>query len=242
MKAREKLMRIAVVAVMLFLLFAVSDANTLKAEETTVVMGSTTLTNGYYYFDSASGGSLCQSAAVPEGCSDYMQYTDGVLTVYGSVTGTLYGGMQVSSGTLRLSGTGNLDVSFYGTLSGSGSLMTDGYTGNIALRSPVTTPVNGLSGLDLQTTGNIVIESSATSASGSAAAVKVGTLVLKGASVELKNNAAIEASGNATITATQGNLDFQAAFSNPLFLSNSSDATFTLNAPNGSVTIANSGT
>ena len=241
MKAREKLMRIAVVAVMLFLLFAVSDANTLKAEETTVVMGSTTLTNGYYYFDSASGGSLCQSAAVPEGCSDYMQYTDGVLTVYGSVTGTLPG-MQVSSGTLRLSGTGNLDVSFYGTLSGSGSLMTDGYTGNIALRSPVTTPVNGLSGLDLQTTGNIVIESSATSASGSAAAVKVGTLVLKGASVELKNNAAIEASGNATITATQGNLDFQAAFSNPLFLSNSPDATFTLNAPNGSVTIANSGT
>lgn len=242
MKAREKLMRIAVVAVMLFLLFAVSDANTLKAEETTVVMGSTTLTNGYYYFDSASGGSLCQSAVVPEGCSDYMQYTDGVLTVYGSVTGTLYGGMQVSSGTLRLSGTGNLDVSFYGTLSGSGSLMTDGYTGNIALRSPVTTPVNGLSGLDLQTTGNIVIESSATSASGSAAAVKVGTLVLHGASVELKNNAAIEASGNATITATQGNLDFQAAFSNPLFLSNSPDATFTLNAPNGSVTIANSGT
>lgn len=241
MKAREKLMRIAVVAVMLFLLFAVSDANTLKAEETTVVMGSTTLTNGYYYFDSASGGSLCQSAAVPEGCSDYMQYTDGVLTVYGSVTGTLPG-MQVSSGTLRLSGTGNLDLSFYGNLSGSGSLMTDGYTGNIALRSPVTTPVNGLSGLDLQTTGNIVIESSTTSASGSAAAVKVGTLVLKGASVELKNNAAIEISGNATITATQGNLDFQAAFSNPLFLSNSPDTTFTLNATNGSVTIANSGT
>ena len=242
MKAREKLMRIAVVAVMLFLLFAVPDANTLKAEETTVVMGSTTLTNGYYYFDSASGGSLRQSAAVPEGCSDYMQYTDGVLTVYGSVTGTLYGGMQVSSGTLRLSGTGNLDLSFYGNLSGSGSLMTDGYTGNIAFRSPVTTPVNGLSGLDLQTTGNIVIESSATSASGSAAAVKVGTLVLQGASVELNNNAAIETSGNATITATQGNLDFQAAFSNPLFLSNSPDTTFTLNAPNGSVTIANSGT
>lgn len=241
MKAREKLMRIAVVAVMLFLLFAVPDANTLKAEETTVVMGSVTLTNGYYYFDSASGGSLRQSAAVPEGCSDYMQYTDGVLTVYGSVTGTLPG-MQVSSGTLRLSGTGNLDLSFYGNLSGSGSLMTDGYTGNIAFRSRYTTPVNGLSGLELQTTGNIVIESSATNASGSAAAVKVGTLVLKGASVELKNNAAIEISGNATITATQGNLDFQAAFSNPLFLSNSPDATFTLNAPNGSVTIANSGT
>lgn len=242
MKAREKLMRIAVVAVMLFLLFAVSDANTLKAEETTVVMGSTTLTNGYYYFDSASGGSLCQSAAVPEGCSDYMQYTDGVLTVYGSVTGTLYGGMQVSSGTLRLSGTGNLDLSFYGYLSGSGSLMTDGYTGNIAFRSRYTTPVNGLSSLQLQTTGNIVIESSAASASGSAAAVKVGTLVLQGASVELKNNAAIETSGNATITATQGNLDFQAAFSNPLLLSNSPDTTFTLNAPKGSVTIANSGT
>lgn len=242
MKAREKLMRIAVVAVMLFLLFAVSDANTLKAEETTVVMGSTTLTNGYYYFDSAAGGGLCQSAAVPEGCSDYMQYTDGVLTVYGSVTGTLYGGMQVSSGTLRLSGTGNLDLSFYGNLSGSGSLMTDGYTGNIAFRSPVTTPVNGLSSLQLQTTGNIVIESSTTSASGSAAAVKVGTLVLQGASVELKNNVAIETSGNATITATQGNLDFQAAFSNPLFLSNSPDTTFTLNATNGSVTIANSGT
>lgn len=242
MKAREKLMRIAVVAVMLFLLFAVPDANTLKAEGTTVVMGSTTLTNGYYYFDSASGGSLCQSAAVPEGCSDYMQYTDGVLTVYGSVTGTLYGGMQVSSGTLRLSGTGNLDLSFYGNLSGSGSLMTDGYTGNIAFRSPVTTPVNGLSSLKLQTTGNIVIESSATSASGSAAAVKVGTLVLQGAFVELKNNVAIETSGNATITATQGNLDFQAAFSNPLFLSNSPDTTFTLNAPKGSVTIANSGT
>ena len=241
MKAREKLMRIAVVAVMLFLLFAVPDANTLKAEETTVVMGSVTLTNGYYYFDSASGGSLRQSAAVPEGCSDYMQYTDGVLTVYGSVTGTLPG-MQVSSGTLRLSGTGNLDLSFYGNLSGSGSLMTDGYTGNIAFRSRYTTPVNGLSGLELQTTGNIVIESSATNASGSAAAVKVGTLVLKGASVELKNNAAIEISGNATITATQGNLDFQVAFSNPLFLSNSPDATFTLNAPNGSVTIANSGT
>lgn len=241
MKAREKLMRIAVVAVMLFLLFAVPDANTLKAEETTVVMGSVTLTNGYYYyFDSASGGSLRQSAAVPEGCSDYMQYTDGVLTVYGLVTGTLYGGMKVSSGTLRLSGTGNLDLSFYGNLSGSGSLMTDGYTGNIAFRSPVTTPVNGLSGLELQTTGNIVIESSA-SASGSAA-VKVGTLVLQGASVELKNNAAIETSGNATITATQGNLDFQAAFRNPLFLSNSTDATFTLNAPKGSVTIANSGT
>mgnify|MGYP004533642383 FL=1 len=241
MKAREKLMRIAVVAVMLFLLFAVSDANTLKAEETTVVMGSTTLTNGYYYFDSAAGGGLCQSAAVPEGCSDYMQYTDGVLTVYGSVTGTLPG-MQVSSGTLRLSGTGNLDLSFYGNLSGSGSLMTDGYTGNIAFRSPVTTPVNGLSSLQLQTTGNIVIESSTTSASGSAAAVKVGTLVLQGASVELKNNLAIETSGNATITATQGNLDFQAAFSNPLFLSNSPDTTFTLNATNGSVTIANSGT
>lgn len=240
MKAREKLMRIAVVAVMLFLLFAVSDANTLKAEETTVVMGSTTLTNGYYYFDSASGGSLRQNAAVPEGCSDYMQYTDGVLTVYGSVTGTLYGGMQVLSGTLRLSGTGNLDLSFYGTLSGSGSLMTDGYTGNIAFRSPVTTPVNGLSSLQLQTTGNIVIESSATSAS--AAAVKVGTLVLQGASVELKNNVAIETSGNAAITATQGNLDFQAAFSNPLLLSNSPDTTFTLNAPKGSVTIANSGT
>lgn len=241
MKAREKLMRIAVVAVMLFLLFAVSDANTLKAEETTVVMGSTTLTNGYYYFDSASGGSLCQSAAVPEGCSDYMQYTDGVLTVYGSVTGIL-SGMQVSSGTLRLSGNGNLDLSFHGNLSGSGSLMTDGYTGNIAFRSLATTPVNGLSSLQLQTTGNIVIESSATSASGSAAAVKVGTLVLKGASVELKNNVAIETSGNATITATQGNLDFQAAFSNPLFLSNSPDTTFTLNAPKGSVTIANSGT
>ena len=241
MKAREKLMRIAVVAVMLFLLFAVSDANTLKAEETTVVMGSTTLTNGYYYFDSAAGGSLCQSAAVPEGCSDYLQYTDGVLTVYGSVTGTLPG-MQVSSGTLRLSGTGNLDLSFYGYLSGSGSLMTDGYTGNIAFRSRYTTPVNGLSSLQLQTTGNIVIESSAASASGSAAAVKVGTLVLQGASVELKNNAAIETSGNAAITATQGNLDFQAAFSNPLLLSNSPDTTFTLNAPKGSVTIANSGT
>lgn len=239
MKAREKLMRIAVVAVMLFLLFAVPDANTLKAEETTVVMGSTTLTNGYYYFDSAAGGSLCQSAAAPDGCSDYMQYTDGVLTVYGSVTGTLPG-MQVSSGTLRLSGTGNLDLSFYGNLSGSGSLMTDGYTGNIAIRSRNTTPVNELSSLQLQTTGNIVIESSVTSAS--AAAVKVGTLVLKGASVELKNNAAIETSGNAAITATQGNLDFQAAFNNPLLLSNSPDATFTLNAPKGSVTIANSGT
>ena len=245
MKVREKLMRkvmaVVIAAATIFSISGGTKVVPVKAAGEVVSMGGTTLENAYYYFDNVSG-SLTKVTAIPEGCSDYMQYTDGVLTVYGSVTGTLYGGMQVSSGTLRLSGTGNLDLSFYGNLSGSGSLMTDGYTGNIAFRSPVTTPVNGLSGLDLQTTGNIVIESSATSASGSAAAVKVGTLVLQGASVELNNNAAIETSGNATITATQGNLDFQAAFSNPLFLSNSTDATFTLNAPNGSVTIANSGT
>lgn len=245
MKVREKLMRkvmaVVIAAAAIFSISGGTKVVPVKAAGEVVSMGGTTLENAYYYFDNVSG-SLTKVTAIPEGCSDYMQYTDGVLTVYGSVTGTLYGGMQVSSGTLRLSGTGNLDLSFYGNLSGSGSLMTDGYTGNIAFRSPVTTPVNGLSSLQLQTTGNIVIESSTTSASGSAAAVKVGTLVLQGASVELKNNVAIETSGNATITATQGNLDFQAAFSNPLFLSNSPDTTFTLNATNGSVTIANSGT
>ena len=241
MKVRERLMRkvmaVVIAAATIFSISGGTKVVPVKAAVEVVSMGGTTLENAYYYFDNVSG-SLTKVTAIPEGCSDYMQYMDGVLTVYGSVTGTLYGGMQVSSGTLRLSGTGNLDLSFYGYLSGSGSLMTEGYTGNIAFRSPVTTPVNGLSSLQLQTTGNIVIESSASRS----AAVKVGTLMLKGASVELKNNAAIEISGNATITATQGNLDFQAAFSNPLFLSNSPDATFTLNAPNGSVTIANSGT
>lgn len=237
MKVREKIMRIVVALVMMFLVFAVPCANKIKAAETTVVMGGTTLAEGYYYFDSESGR-LIGCTDLPEGCSDYMQYAENALTVYGSVTGTLYGGMQVSSGTLRLRGTGNLDLSFYGNLGGNGSIMTDEYTGNIAFRSPVTTPVNGLSSLDLRTTGNIVIDAPSSLVD---YAINTGSLVLEGNTVEIKNNPTIKTNGDATITAKTGNLTFSSAFNQPLFLTNTSNVTFTLNAPNGSVTINNSG-
>ena len=106
----------------------------------------------------------------------------------------------------------------------------------------MTTPVNGLNSLQLRTTGTIVIESPASSLSSNSYAISTGSLVLEGASVILSNNPTITTTGNAEITATSGNLEFQAAFNQPLFLTNTPTAVFTLKAPNGSVLIHNSGT
>ena len=224
---------------MVTIVFGLMDGKDAEAADVSVTMGSTVLANGYYYFDSSGNFVPCSDVS---SISDYMQYQDGVLTIYGSVTGTLYGGMQVSVGTLTMKGDGNLNLTFYGNLSGAGSIITDDYTGNITFGSPVTTPVNGLNSLQLRTTGTIVIESPASSLSSNSYAISTGSLVLEGASVILSNNPTITTTGNAEITATSGNLEFQAAFNQPLFLTNTPTAVFTLKAPNGSVLIHNSGT
>ena len=240
MKGKERLTRLLLAAIMMVTIaFGVTDGKDVEAADVSVTMGSTVLANGYYYFDSSGNFAPCSDVS---SISDYMQYQDGVLTIYGSVTGTLYGGMQVSVGTLTMKGDGNLNLTFYGNLSGAGSIITDDYTGNITFRSPVTTPVNGLNSLQLRTTGTIVIESSASSLSSNSYAISTGSLVLEGASVILSNNPTITTTGNAEITATSGNLEFQAAFNQPLFLTNTPTAVFTLKAPNGSVLIDNSGT
>ena len=240
MKGKERLTRLLLAAIMMVTIaFGVTDGKDVEAADVSVTMGSTVLANGYYYFDSSGNFAPCSDVS---SISDYMQYQDGVLTIYGSVTGTLYGGMQVSVGTLTMKGDGNLNLTFYGNLSGAGSIITDDYTGNITFRSPVTTPVNGLNSLQLRTTGTIVIESPASSLSSNSYAISTGSLVLEGASVILSNNPTITTTGNAEITATSGNLEFQAAFNQPLFLTNTPTAVFTLKAPNGSVLIDNSGT
>ena len=240
MKGKERLTRLLLAAIMMVTIaFGVTDGKDVEAADVSVTMGSTVLANGYYYFDSSGNFAPCSDVS---SISDYMQYQDGVLTIYGSVTGTLYGGMQVSVGTLTLKVDGNLNLTFYGNLSGAGSIITDDYTGNITFRSPVTTPVNGLNSLQLRTTGTIVIESPASSLSSNSYAISTGSLVLEGASVILSNNPTITTTGNAEITATSGNLEFQAAFNQPLFLTNTPTAVFTLKAPNGSVLIDNSGT
>ena len=240
MKGKERLTRLLLAAIMMVTIaFGVTDGKDVEAADVSVTMGSTVLANGYYYFDSSGNFAPCSDVS---SISDYMQYQDGVLTIYGSVTGTLYGGMQVSVGTLTMKGDGNLNLTFHGNLSGAGSIITDDYTGNITFRSPVTTPVNGLNSLQLRTTGTIVIESPASSLSSNSYAISTGSLVLEGASVILSNNPTITTTGNAEITATSGNLEFQAAFNQPLFLTNTPTAVFTLKAPNGSVLIDNSGT
>lgn len=240
MKGKERLTRLLLAAIMMVTIaFGVTDGKDVEAADVSVTMGSTVLANGYYYFDSSGNFAPCSDVS---SISDYMQYQDGVLTIYGSVTGTLYGGMQVSVGTLTMKGDGNLNLTFYGNLSGAGSIITDDYTGNITFRSPVTTPVNGLNSLQLRTTGTIVIESPASSLSSNSYAISTGSLVLEGASVILSNNPTITTTGNAEIMATSGNLEFQAAFNQPLFLTNTPTAVFTLKAPNGSVLIDNSGT
>ena len=240
MKGKERLTRLLLAAIMMVTIaFGVTDGKDVEAADVSVTMGSTVLANGYYYFDSSGNFAPCSDVS---SISDYMQYQDGVLTIYGSVTGTLYGGMKVSVGTLTMKGDGNLNLTFYGNLSGAGSIITDDYTGNITFRSPVTTPVNGLNSLQLRTTGTIVIESPASSLSSNSYAISTGSLVLEGASVILSNNPTITTTGNAEITATSGNLEFQAAFNQPLFLTNTPTAVFTLKAPNGSVLIDNSGT
>lgn len=240
MKQKGRLVFPLLVAIMMVtIVFGLMDGKDAEAADVSVTMGSTVLANGYYYFDSSGNFAPCSDVS---SISDYMQYQDGVLTIYGSVTGTLYGGMQVSVGTLTMKGDGNLNLTFYGNLSGAGSIITDDYTGNITFRSPVTTPVNGLNSLQLRTTGTIVIESPASSLSSNSYAISTGSLVLEGASVILSNNPTITTTGNAEITATSGNLEFQAAFNQPLFLTNTPTAVFTLKAPNGSVLIDNSGT
>lgn len=240
MKQKGRLAFPLLVAIMMVtIVFGLMDGKDAEAADVSVTMGSTVLANGYYYFDSSGNFAPCSDVS---SISDYMQYQDGVLTIYGSVTGTLYGGMQVSVGTLTMKGDGNLNLTFYGNLSGAGSIITDDYTGNITFRSPVTTPVNGLNSLQLRTTGTIVIESPASSLSSNSYAISTGSLVLEGASVILSNNPTITTTGNAEITATSGNLEFQAAFNQPLFLTNTPTAVFTLKAPNGSVLIDNSGT
>lgn len=239
MKQKGRLVFPLLVAIMMVtIVFGLMDGKDAEAADVSVTMGSTVLANGYYYFDSSGNFVPCSDVS---SISDYMQYQDGVLTIYGSVTGTL-GGMQVSVGTLTMKGDGNLNLTFYGNLSGAGSIITDDYTGNITFRSPVTTPVNGLNSLQLRTTGTIVIESPASSLSSNSYAISTGSLVLEGASVILSNNPTITTTGNAEITATSGNLEFQAAFNQPLFLTNTPTAVFTLKAPNGSVLIDNSGT
>ena len=240
MKQKGRLVFPLLVAIMMVtIVFGLMDGKDAEAADVSVTMGSTVLANGYYYFDSSGNFAPCSDVS---SISDYMQYQDGVLTIYGSVTGTLYGGMQVSVGTLTMKGDGNLNLTFYGNLSGAGSIITDDYTGNITFGSPVTTPVNGLNSLQLRTTGTIVIESPASSLSSNSYAISTGSLVLEGASVILSNNPTITTTGNAEITATSGNLEFQAAFNQPLFLTNTPTAVFTLKAPNGSVLIDNSGT
>lgn len=240
MKQKGRLSFLLLVAIMMVtIVFGLMDGKDAEAADVSVTMGSTVLANGYYYFDSSGNFVPCSDVS---SISDYMQYQDGVLTIYGSVTGTLYGGMQVSVGTLTMKGDGNLNLTFYGNLSGAGSIITDDYTGNITFGSPVTTPVNGLNSLQLRTTGTIVIESPASSLSSNSYAISTGSLVLEGASVILSNNPTITTTGNAEITATSGNLEFQAAFNQPLFLTNTPTAVFTLKAPNGSVLIHNSGT
>lgn len=240
MKQKGRLVFPLLVAIMMVtIVFGLMDGKDAEAADVSVTMGSTVLANGYYYFDSSGNFAPCSDVS---SISDYIQYQDGVLTIYGSVTGTLYGGMQVSVGTLTMKGDGNLNLTFYGNLSGAGSIITDDYTGNITFGSPVTTPVNGLNSLQLRTTGTIVIESPASSLSSNSYAISTGSLVLEGASVILSNNPTITTTGNAEITATSGNLEFQAAFNQPLFLTNTPTAVFTLKAPNGSVLIDNSGT
>ena len=236
MKQKGRLSFLLLVAIMMVtIVFGLMDGKDAEAADVSVTMGSTVLANGYYYFDSSGNFVPCSDVS---SISDYMQYQDGVLTIYGSVTGTLYGGMQVSVGTLTMKGDGNLNLTFYGNLSGAGSIITDDYTGNITFGSPV----NGLNSLQLRTTGTIVIESPASSLSSNSYAISTGSLVLEGASVILSNNPTITTTGNAEITATSGNLEFQAAFNQPLFLTNTPTAVFTLKAPNGSVLIHNSGT
>lgn len=240
MKQKGRLVFPLLVAIMMVtIVFGLMDGKDVEAADVSVTMGSTVLANGYYYFDSSGNFVPCSDVS---SISDYMQYQDGVLTIYGSVTGTLNGGMQVSVGTLTMKGDGNLNLTFNGNLSGAGSIITDDYTGNITFRSPVTTPVNGLNSLQLRTTGTIVIESPASSLSSNSYAISTGSLVLEGASVILSNNPTITTTGNAEITATSGNLEFQAAFNQPLFLTNTPTAVFTLKASNGSVLIDNSGT
>ncbi|MBU5433934.1 hypothetical protein, partial [Intestinimonas sp. MSJ-38] len=176
-----------------------------------VTLAGTPLESGKFYIPNEGGGIKETTDSLD---TDYLNYKDGVLTVYGTVevNGGSSDGLNFDDGTLTLAGDGNLTITASGSnnaVSGSdqSTLTTEGFSGSITLQS-----VNGdavqIVKLDLTTRGDIRISS---------AKIAVNTpknpVTLKGKTVTIETTANpaddatviapslnVTAGGNVTIT------------------------------------------
>ena len=128
-----------------------------------VTLAGTPLQSDKFYIPKASGG-IEEKQDSPD--TDYLTYADGVLTVHGTVAvnGGSSDGLNFDDGTLTLAGDGDLTITASGidsaAVSGSNqsTLTTEGFSGNITLRSVNGDAVQSVK-LDLTTRGDIRISS-----------------------------------------------------------------------------------
>ncbi len=158
--------------------------------------------------------------------------------------------ISISDAALTLSGS----VDFSAEQNGSGAVPAivngsmeteDGYSGDITVSSNGNSAFNSMSAVDLQTTSNISI-----SGGGSASAISgSGAVTLKGGTVSLTNS---NSSGgqliitggenvSVSVTATSGDLSLNSTSALPLLNVNNGSGEVTLSAPNGSISVTNSG-
>lgn len=147
-----------------------------QAETLKVSINGTELQDGKYYEFGGSRGSGTMSECDPASLTSssvYIYYNAGIIEVYNNVRIYSNGGssteiLKIENGTLTLKGSGrfylanNGDTEALITGTADAALITDEYTGNIALNGDGGNAlIKGLSLVDLKTTGEIALSSDA---------------------------------------------------------------------------------
>ena len=224
MKKKLSIVLVMFVAFMLTIyITCTTRAIDVSAAGVSVVMSGTTLETGYYQYDSNSGTLMHYADNIPA-AEPYIYYdaAEGIMTVYGSFDITMdqegVPGLKIENGTLILSGNGSLDIEVRDGIgrnagaivseTGTGSIGTDNYTGNITLYTVGHRAISGLSTVDLEAAGNISISVDYAND----IVMDAGSVKLVGQSVYLTNISStaeglIKATGDISIVSDDGILE-----------------------------------
>lgn len=225
MKKKLSIVLVMFVAFMLTIyITCTTSAIDVSAAGVSVVMNGTTLETGYYHYEYDSNGvlALMHDAANAPAAEPYIYYdaAEGRMTVYGNFNIRMnqpgVPGLQIDNGTLILSGAGNLDIYVDNGIAGNGAeaivsttgagIVTDAYTGDIMLSAINYRAINGLSTVDLETSGDINIS---TDFQNGIVVYATGSVKLAGESVYLSNLSStaeglIKAAGDISIVSDEG--------------------------------------
>ena len=232
-------MKKRILSSLLCLCMAISllPATALAADAPDVLLCNTTqLVSGKYY--TVNGSTATQSDEQPAS-GGYLYYENASLAVVGDVTYSGdYAALYIKSGTLTLTGSGNLSMTRRDSqvATGAGGLITSNYTGNLSFSAPDT--VISIAGeLKLETTGTLTLNGN----SSEPTIYSENNVTLKGSTVSLSNTGSgqlVSADvGNVSITATGGDLSLTGSTSYPLI----SGSNVALSA-SGNLSVTNSGT